>query len=69
MGGDDDDEEISILFYFQLWKIDTKNNLLYIKGPVPGAPGSYIRSVCLLSFSGVSTARSLLLPLMHCSLQ
>lgn len=26
-----------------LWKIDTKNNLLYVKGPVPGAPGSYIR--------------------------
>jgi len=26
-----------------LWKIDTKHNLLYVKGPVPGAPGSYIR--------------------------
>lgn len=26
-----------------LWKIDTKNNLLYVKGQVPGAPNTIIR--------------------------
>ncbi len=32
-----------IIVNVQLWKIDTKNNLLYVKGQVPGAPGTFIR--------------------------